>query len=397
MNNAKVVNLIDKEVNIAELPSDAKKDLRKFYYEMPTEIRMGIALQIKEIFPEITPSVFIHMSRADVDVFFERVSELCKIFDDEFKKIRFSAPAGFAERLRLSVFMGSWDADHLLTGLKFITSVYSAHMVDAKRAPVVLQFMANYLKAWLQQKESGMMIYSRIFCSPEYTRLVQNPTPLYKIVDEYLRCDDTATETRIGLENLFYTILRTTPSEQGCDNIFSILDVMRAFKITTTITSEDAAYTEGTDVSNVTDSEVADNIGQVSIFGIHDFGSMPIDQVKADLIRLNRNTISEYLGGNTDDTGIAFDISDQVKMILKEELSPAMCAVTIRRGNEVDMATLLTHEGKTYLLFRRIGQDDITYGIAVGSMKNGARELIGISNESEFTYTLVGGEEIGMS
>lgn len=391
-----VLGLIENEVNIYDLNNDIKEGIRKFYYEMPKKVRTSVVLQFQEVFSDVTPKMFMHLSPGDVDAIIEKSSELVKIFDMEFKKIKFMMPADWIDRVKSTVYTESWSKETLLQGLLGITRVYTEKLEVASKIPAVLQVMANYLRAWLRQKECGLAFYSKVFYTEEYNRISNGTVSLCEIVDEYLRISRVQPASKIGLEKLFYTILQTEPSEHAEDNIFFILDIMNIKGIRTAIGDQASVIKDCARVSTMTESTVSDNIGQVSIFGTHDFGSMSIDQIKDELLRLNRNTLSEYLNGKIEDTFISFDISDQVKMILREELSSTMCVASVKRGDEVDMVTLLTLEGKTYLLFRKIGNDNVTFGIAIGAMANGERELIGISNESEFTYSLVGGEEIGM-
>lgn len=396
MDNVKVLDLMDRCVDITQLPIETRAQLQKFYFEMPTGVRMDISLHFRDIFPEVTAKMFLHISTSELDTIIKMSSDLLKIFNNEYRDVRFYLPAAWFERMKETVFMESWCNSALTNGLNKITDLYAEALAITRRNRHILQFMANFLEAWLLQKERGQIFYMKIFHTEEFSRLTQSPMSLSEIVSEYLQVPATNVPRKVALEKLFYAKIQMNPVEDETKNIFFILDILSAAGITADRKYNIMLTMESAAVSNVTDSDVSDNLGQVSIFGHHDFGSISIDLIKEELLRLNRNTISDYLGRKTSDTVISFDISDQVKMMLQEELSPNICAVSINRGNEVDMATLLILEGKTYLLFRKSGVDNATFGISLGKMENGDRELLGISNESEFTYSLVGGEEIGI-
>lgn len=397
MDNVKIVNLIDRCVDILTLSDEDKANLRRFYFEMPKDVRTDIAIHFREIFPEVTPQMFLHMNTAEVEIIVKMASDLVKIFNKELQLVRFFFSPTWIKQLEDTIFIPAAYSTDFVAGINRITNLYFEALATAKNNKHALQFMVNFLEAWLIQKESGWRFYMKIFHTDEYARATASAMSLGAVMMEYLQTNIEDDITRMRLEKLFYAIIANHWKPSEPDNLFTILDVFRAANIIPNKSYREVLIYESADVSYITDSEIADNVGQVSIFGNHNFGSMSIDTIKEELIRLNRGTIAEYLGRKNQDSGISFDISDQVKMIIREELSPNLCAVTIKRGNEVDMATLLTHESKVYLLFRKIGVDNATFGISLGSIGRGERELIGISNESEFTYSLVGGEEIGIA
>lgn len=396
MDQLNLSNMITREVDITTLSPENKRQLQKYYFEMPADVRTSIAINFQDIFPEVTPRMFLHMTTADADAIIKMSSDLLKIFNHEMQEIRFLLPASWFDSLKLTIFIGSWNSETLMKGLNMITELYHEVLPSSRRNKLILQFMANFLEAWLLQKERGMLFYSKIFYTAEYSRLTQSPMSLAEIVVQYVDTPATALPARATLENMFFTKLMMEPSEDVSKNIFAILDVISAANVVIDRKYNYMLTMESTEVSRISENEVADNRGQVLIFGKHDFGLVPVETVKEELLRLNRNTLAEYLGGKASDSVISFNISDQTKMMIQEELSPNLCSVAIKRGNEMDMATLLILENKIYLLFRKNDVTAATFGISIGRLENGDRELIGISNESEFTYSLVGSEEIGI-
>lgn len=400
MDTAKVFGYNDQPINIANMEREKKEELRKYCHEMPSDVKMDIALNFREIFPEVSASDTVHMKTADYTDIMKKSSDLMKIFNNEKEPVRFFIPSNWTNDLSTTVYSPSFDTQSLWNGIKLILRKYNnIPLNNVEYTQKILQFMVNYFVAWLRHKEQGMMTYQRMTASDEYKRLMGSPIMLHEIVEEYLKDDPEyknhpdSQKRRAELEQIFHAMLRVEDDGLGEPIVFKFLDKARAHNIRSTLAPIDIKVSCES-VSVMTESTIADNTGQVSIFGSHNFGSMRIEAIKDDLMRLNRNTVAEYLGNKVDESVIRFGISDQNKMFLTEELMASICTATIKRGDEVDMVTIMSYENKAYLLFRKANIDGKIFGISIG--EDGSRELIGITSESEFTYKLVGGEEFTM-
>ena len=89
MDNVKVLGLMDRCVDITQLPIEIRAQLQKFYFEMPTGVRMDISLHFRDIFPEVTAKMFLHISTSELDTIIKMSSDLLKIFNNEYRDVSF--------------------------------------------------------------------------------------------------------------------------------------------------------------------------------------------------------------------------------------------------------------------------------------------------------------------
>lgn len=256
------------------------------------------------------------------------------------------------------------------------------------------RFLENLIISFINDKNEAYRFYLETFDEDDVSKIDKslNRTRMFDILQEYL----------FGNENnkhenflMFYAHIYQDTKDIPVKNLLVILDELMVLypdilREKPRMVSNDSEYIER--ISILESVLASNNIGQVNIFGANIFSANKMEDIKNDILVLDRKTISEFFPKKEESTKIIFDIPSDTKVMLKEELSPKMCSVQVMRGREIDNITLIGYESKAYLLFRKSDNVKDIYGISLAT-NNNTRELINISGDSEFSYRFIIGEK----
>lgn len=364
--------------------------IRSHFYELPIDAKLSVASNMNSFYPNYNK---IDEFKTTSD-FFSRYSNLIGLIENNQR----ICPEKIKKMLEVCSKQESYSTATLskcILGLE--NNLYDLLKSGKLNSYTDLwNFLISFFIEFLKQKESGYILYSKLIGSREYYDIVSNDEmPLYKILQEYLTTKTNDSSKRLLLQNMYYSKLNSYFQPNSIFNIVEYFDNINLPLNITYILKSSKIYSESTevplkDISSAADDSIADNIGRVNLFGSNILNNFSIEEIKSELIRLNRNTIADFFPKNRGDSSkIDFNIDSETKMMLKEELSPNLCVGQVIRGNEIDKVTLIVYESVIYLLFRRLDIPSNIYGISLQKNYSNSRELIRISTDSDFSYRLV--------
>lgn len=384
--------------NVATITSDSTPELlyrcMKYYYSMPENIKMSAMETICDMSVDIRKA--LQVSRNIETVWRNFMTdrryrmESLDLFRSDAWKLK---SASMQIELEMILKSPSYDAktykDTIMLMENEISKIYAIYSPQ-QNYQTMWRFLKNLIISFIEDKEQSYRFYLETFGDDDVFKVDKSPNQasFSHILQEYLFGNKADKRENFFM---FYASIYQGMEDIPEKNLLTILDeLVRLYPDVV----ERKPYTIPNSVEyiervSILESVLAsNNIGQVNIFGSNIFSTDKMNDVKNDILTLDRETISEFFPKKEESMKIIFDIPSDTKVMLREELSPKMCSAQVMRGKEIDNITLIEYESKAYLLFRKMGNTRDIYGISL-MMDDSTRELINISGDSEFSYRLI--------